>query len=52
VDYRGLNNIILKDKHFLPFINETLNRLGGARIFSKFDFRDAYYRIRIRKSDE
>jgi hypothetical protein len=52
VDYRRLNNIILKDRHFLPLINETLDRLGGIRIFFKFDFRDIYYRIKIRKGDE
>jgi hypothetical protein len=52
VDYRKLNNIILKNRHFLPLISETLDRLGGVRIFSKFDFRDVYYRIRIRKGDE
>jgi hypothetical protein len=51
VDYRGLNNIILKNKHFLFFISETLNRLSGIKIFFKFDFRNAYYRIKIRKDD-
>jgi hypothetical protein len=52
VNYRELNNIILKDRHFLSLISETLDRLGGIRIFFKFDFRNAYYRIRIRKGDE
>jgi hypothetical protein len=52
VNYRGLNNIILKNRHFLSFISETLNRLNGIRIFSKFDFRNTYYRIKIRKNNE
>jgi hypothetical protein len=52
VDYRGLNNITLKNRHFLFFISETLNRLDGIRIFFKFDLRDIYYRIKIRKGDE
>jgi hypothetical protein len=52
VDYRKLNNIILKDRYFLFLISETLNRLSGVKIFFKFDFRDTYYRIKIRKGDE
>jgi Reverse transcriptase (RNA-dependent DNA polymerase) len=52
VNYRRLNNITLKNRHFLLLISETLDRLGGIKIFFKFDLRDTYYRIRIRKSDK
>ena len=43
VDYRGLNSITKKDRTPLPLINEILNRLSGAKIFTKIDMRDAYY---------
>lgn len=52
VDYRGLNAITIKNRHPLPLISETLDRLGGARWFSKIDLKDAYHRIPIRKGDE
>jgi hypothetical protein len=33
-------------------MGEILNRFNGIAIYTKFDFKDAYYRIRIRKRDE
>jgi hypothetical protein len=52
VDYRGLNEITIKNRYPLPLIGETLDRLTGAKIFTQLDLRDAYHRIRIRKGDE
>ena len=52
VDYRGLNNVTIKNRHPLPLISETLDRLGGAAVFTKLDLKDAYHRIRIKKGDE
>jgi hypothetical protein len=52
VDYRGLNDITVKDRTPLPLISETLDRLSGAQVFSALDLKDAYYRIPIKKGDE
>jgi hypothetical protein len=52
VDYRGLNEITRKDRHKLPLISEALDRLKGAKYFTKLDIKDAYHNIRIRKGDE
>lgn len=52
VDYRGLNKITIKNRHPLPLISETLDRLQGSKVFTKLDLKDAYYRIRIREGDE
>ena len=52
VDYRGLNKITVKNRHPLPLITETLDRLRGAKVFTKLDIRNAYHRIRIRPGDE
>ena len=52
VDYRGLNAVTIKNRHPLPLITETLDRLSGAKIFSKLDLKDAYHRIRIKRGDE
>lgn len=52
VDYRGLNSVTIKDRCALPLINETLDRLSGARYYTVLDLKDAYYRLRIRAGDE
>ena len=52
VDYRGLNAITTKNRYPLPLIGELLDRLRGARHFTKLDLRNAYNLIRIRKGDE
>jgi hypothetical protein len=52
IDYRGLNAIIKKNRHLLPLINETLNRLRRVKVFSALNLKDAYYRILIKRGDE
>ena len=52
VDYRGLNKVTRKNKAPLPLISEILDRLQGAKLYSKFDLKDAYHRLRIREGDE
>ena len=47
VDFRKLNSITKKDRHPLPLISETLDRLGKAKIFTKLDIRQAFHRIRM-----
>ena len=52
VDYKELNTLIIKNKCSLSLIDETLNRLVNAAYFIKLNFKNAYHRIKIRKSDE
>jgi hypothetical protein len=52
VNYRGLNDLTVKDYIPLPLISKTLNRLSGAQVFSALNLKDAYYRIPIKRSDE
>ncbi len=52
VDYRRLNSMRIKNPYHLPLIHEILNRLSGARVLTKIDVINAYYRLRIREGDE
>jgi hypothetical protein len=52
VDYWGLNKATVKNQYPLPLISEILDRVSGAKYFSKIDVQDAYYRIRIKEGDE
>ena len=52
VDYRGLNNLTIKNCYPLPLISESLDCLGRAKRFNQLDLINAYHQMRIRKSDE
>ncbi len=52
IDYRGLNNITVKNTYPLPLMSSAFERLQGASIFSKLDLRNAYHLVRIREGDE
>lgn len=52
IDFRGLNNITIKNKYPLPLINSAFQPLHGATVFSKLDLRNAYHLVRIREGDE
>ena len=52
VDYRGLNTITQKNRYPLPLIDKIMDRVCGARVFTKIDVKNAYYCIRIREGDE
>ncbi|XP_075699616.1 putative N-acetylated-alpha-linked acidic dipeptidase [Rhinoderma darwinii] len=52
IDYRGLNQITVKNKYPLLLISELLDRVRGAKNFTKLDLRGAYNLIQIRQGDE
>jgi hypothetical protein len=52
VDYRNLNKIIIKNRYLFSLVGEILNRFSGAAIYTKFNLKKIYYRIRIKKGDE
>jgi hypothetical protein len=39
VDYRSLNEVIIKNKYPLPRIEDLFDQMKGARVFSKIDLR-------------
>ena len=51
VDYRALNKITVKNRYPLPKIEELLDRLRGAKYFTKIDLHSGYHQIRVRDED-
>ena len=52
VDYRALNKQTVRDRFPLPHIEDLLNRLAGARTFSKIDLKQGFWQLRVAPEDE
>ena len=51
-NYRGLNNLTIKNRYPLLLINESLNRQSRAQRFTQLDLTSAYHRMSIKEGDE
>jgi hypothetical protein len=51
-DYRKLNEMTIKNRYPLPLISELVNKLRGAKYFTKLDIQWGYNNVRIKEGDE
>jgi hypothetical protein len=52
VNYRGLNKVTIKNRYSIPLISEILDRLSKAKLFTKLNLCNAYYRLRVKEGDK
>ena len=45
IDYRWLNSDTKLDQFLLPWIDNIMDSLAGAKVFSTIDLRNAYHQV-------
>ena len=46
-----MNRVTVKNRYPLPTINDFLDQLKGARVYSKIDLHTGYHQLRVREAD-
>jgi len=51
VNYNGLNTITAKERYPLLYIEDLLDKLHGARVFTKLDLASGYHQVQVHSDD-
>jgi len=51
IDYHQLNKVTIKNRYPLPRIDDLMDQLVGAHVFSEIDLRSGYHQIKVKDED-
>ena len=51
IDYRVLNKILVNNRYPLPWIDELIDNMKGAKFFTKLNLNLGYHQILIKSTD-
>jgi len=51
IGYRQLNSVTRKNVYFLPRIDDCLDAMASAKLFSTFDLRSSYHQVEVAPQD-
>ena len=51
IDYRGVNAITIRNRYPVPRIDDLIDKLASARVFSAFDLKSGYWQVGLQPSD-
>lgn len=52
VNYKPLNKVLADDTYPIPRKSSMVNRIVGAKIFSKFDLKSGFWQVAIKEQDK
>lgn len=52
VDYRDLNKEVVRDRFPLPLIDDVLDSLQGAKVFSKMDLENGFFHVPVEEGSK
>ena len=47
IDFRDLNKQVIRDHYPMPIIDDQMDRLCKAKVFSTIDLKDSYFHVNI-----